>query len=215
MIRDCGRWHFDGIYYENHNESYPAIRESMRILMENLISSKILIPKRLTGGMSLEYDTVDELLDQVEAFYLKDASEFDIEGDTIMYTPNGEQTSSNLVSIENFRISEQHFVFVVKTDYWLPMTMISEVFDFKWNLELYKLNYFRIPIFLKRLDKELGWENEELLLEENWFVSTQAGYDFFLRESMITRAYEENPNPDFDLNAYVDAIKMAKEQHSR
>src|SRR5262245_58965189 len=144
MIKDYGRWHFDGIYYENDNKSYPVIRESLSILMENLISSKILIPRTLDGRITLEYDTVEELLDQIEECgYLKDASEFDVQGDTLIYTRNGEQIYSGLICIENFRISEQHFVFVVRTDHWLPMTMISDVFDFSWNLELYQLNYHR------------------------------------------------------------------------
>jgi hypothetical protein len=43
-------------------------------------------------------------------------------------------------------------------------------------------------------------------------VTTQAGYDFFLEESIIIREYDADPNPAFDLDAYLAAIKKAREQ---
>jgi hypothetical protein len=215
MVYDRGRWLFDE-EYNGDNESYPAIRKSLRILMRNLISSKILLPKTLDLDIPLEYDTVDELLDQIEASgYLEDASEFDIWGDTVIYTPNGEEIHQDIISIEGFRTSAPFFVFTVRTDHWLPMMMNSENYDFTWNLEQYHLNYHRISNLLKKLDKDLGWKNNELLFNETRYLSIQAGYDFFLEESVISREYKKNPNLAFDLNAYLAAMKKAKERYSR
>ncbi|SFD54470.1 hypothetical protein SAMN05518672_102370 [Chitinophaga sp. CF118] len=216
MISDRGCWLFDGIYYGSYNESYPEIMKSLRILMENLISSKILLPKALYGNISLQYDTVDELLDQIEASgYLENAFEFAIWGDTIIYTPNGEEVHQDIIRIERFRTSGQDFGYVVRTDHWLPMMMDRETMDFTWNLEQYQLNYYRIPALLSKLNEELGWKNEELLFKEEWYLTVQAGYDFYLEESVIIREYEANPNPAFDLEAYLAAIKNAREKYTR
>ncbi len=216
MIKDRACWSFDGAYHGDYKASYPAIRKSLQILMENLISSKILIPKTMDLDIPLKYDTVDELLDQIEGSgYLENGSEFDIWGETVLYTPYGDEIYQDIISIGRFIPTSQSFAFVVRTDQWLPMVMDGETYNFTWNLEMYQLNYHRIPTLLKNLDEKLGWENKDLLFKEEWYLTIQAGYDFFLEESVIIREYESNPNPAFDLNAYLDAIKQAKERYSR
>ncbi|SFD54390.1 hypothetical protein SAMN05518672_102367 [Chitinophaga sp. CF118] len=209
MSKDRASWMFDGVSYEHHS----SIRKSLWILMENLISSKILFPKKMSGNIPLEYDTVDELLDQIEASgYLEKASSIDFSGDTVIYTSNGEEVYQNIICIESFLKSEQNFIITVKTDHWLPMMLDLETYDFTWNLDRYQLNYLRIAALLKKLHEELGWKNKELLLKESNFTTTQAGYDFFLEESIIIREYDADPNPAFDLNAYLEAIKRSGEQ---
>ncbi len=216
MIRDRGSWLFDDVYDGGHRDSYPGIRDSLRILMTSLFSSKILVPNILGRDIPLRYDTVEELLDQIEASgYLDSTAEFDIRGETVIYIPQGEEVYQNIISIERFRITEPFFQFVVRTDHWFPMMTDSEMLKSSWNLERYHLNYHRIPALLKKLDQELDWKNEELLFTEEWYLSVQAGYDLFMEESVIARAYKKNPNPAFDLDAYLAAIKRAREQYYR
>lgn len=208
MIRDRGCWLFDGAN-DGNNETYLEIRESPGILLENLISTKILIPKTLDRDISLEYNTVDELLTQIEASgYLETAVQFNILGDTVMHTLNGEEVLQDIIRIEGFRTTAQRFSFVVRTDHWLPMMMDIETLDFTWNLDHFHFNYHRIPALLNKLNKEPGWENEELLFKEEWYLTVQAGYDLYLEDSVIKREYEYQPNPNFELDVYLAAIKM-------
>ncbi|SFD54444.1 hypothetical protein SAMN05518672_102369 [Chitinophaga sp. CF118] len=212
MSKDRGSWMFDGVSFEK----YPAIRKSLKILMENLISSKILFPKALNPNIPLKYDTIDELLDQIEATgYLGKAAEIGFLGDTVIYTPNGEEVLKDIIRIEGFVTSEQNFLFIVQTDHWLPMMMDNDTYEFTWNLELYQLNYHRIPALLEKLHEELGWKDKELLFLDEDFITLEAGYDFFIKESIIIREYEEKPNPAFDLDAYLAAIKNAREKYTQ
>ncbi len=211
MIHDRGHWSFDDDYTPDYTKSYPAIRKSLGIVLETLISTKILRPKRI-GSIPLVYTTVDELMEQIEATgYFEDASEFDINGDTVIHTSNGEEIFNNIISIDSFRTSEPYFVFVAGTDHWLPMMMDSKTLNFSWNVELYQLNYHRIPAVLKKLKEKLEWKNEDFFYQDDWFISSRAGFDFFLREYIITREYNDNPNPAFDLEAYLAVIAKAKE----
>lgn len=216
MSSDRGCWCFSKQYNGDIHKTYPEIRKSLRTLMENLISSKILIPKTLDFDIHLEYKTTDELLNCIEeSGYLENAAEFSFWGDTVIYTSNEERISQNVISVQGFRTSSPSFCIDVKTDHWLPMMMDKDSFDFTWNLELYKLNYHRIPDLLKKLDEELGWENKGLLNTVQEFTTVQAGYDLFIKESVIIREYKANPNPDFDLDAYLIAMKHAIDQHSQ
>jgi hypothetical protein len=201
-----GYWRFEGLPYDN----YSSIRESLRVLMENLISSKILLPNRF-GDIPLEYSTVDELLDQIEASgYLQNGSELNFYGDTVIYTLNGEEVWDNIVSVDCFSPSSQFFYVAVMSDHWLPVMMERETYAFDWNIELYQLNYPRLPAFLEKLHEELGWKDENLLCKDSNFATIQAGYDLFIEESVVIREYKTNPNPAFDLDAYLAAIKNAK-----
>jgi hypothetical protein len=210
MANSCGYWMFYGESYENA----LAVRKNLRILLENLISSKILLPKKIYRNVPLVYNTIDELLDQIEATgYWGRPFEFGISGDTVIYTSNGEEIHHGIIHISNFRTSTQSFMLYVDTDHWLPMRM-DEDYEFTWNLEKYQLNYHRIPALLKKLDEELGWENEDLSSMDEEFITLVAGYDFFIKESIIAREYDEKPNPDFDLDAYLAATKNAREKYT-
>lgn len=79
--------------------------------------------------------------------------------------------------------------------------------SYSWVWNLYNLNYYRVPSVLKKLNDILGWENEGLLeMGFNERGSMQVGCDFFLNQEVITREYNENPNPDFNLKEYL--LKM-------
>lgn len=216
MNRDRGSWLFDGDIIANKNDSYEGIRESLKILMENLIASKILIPNSLDRKIPLQYFSVDELVDRIEETgYLSSASQFDIWGDTIIYTPEGEKIYNDIVCIEGFRTSSQSFNFTLRTDHWLPMMMDHETYRYTWNLETYHQNYPRIGELLKRLNEGLGWSNKELLFLEEWYLTVQAGYDLYLEEYVISKEYEKNINPLFDLDLYLSEIKNARAKYRR
>jgi hypothetical protein len=46
-------------------------------------------------------------------------------------------------------------------------------------------------------------------------VSLQVGYDFFMDDFVPEREYNMNPNPNFDMEAYLTAMEKAKDQYSR
>jgi hypothetical protein len=213
MSRERSRFYFSEDYDGDIHENYPEVSKCLRIIFESLISSKIFLPKMMDAGIPLEYQTIDELMDLVEASgYLKNAADVNFWGDTVLYTSDGEVVYNNIISFEGFRPFEPFFSIVIKTDHWLPMMMDEETMDFTWNLELHKLNYHRIPAFLKKLKEDLGWKNEGFSFEDNYFASLKVGDDFFTEKSIIIREYEANPNPDFDLDAYLAAMQNAREQ---
>lgn len=208
MIRDLGRWPFYGKYAADYTKVYPTVKGALRLLLENLISSRILLPTSLNQNTPLHYKDLDELMYQIEATgYLDAVTEFDIFGDTVMYTSTGEDVCQDITRIVGFRTSSPYFTFVIRKGDWLPMTINPDTEEFSWNLERYQLNYHRIPTLLKKLDVNLGWENEALTIADDYFATTKAGYDFFIEKTVIAWEYNQHPNPDFNLDAYLSAIK--------
>jgi hypothetical protein len=217
MVTDRGRWCFssESSEHERNKGNYPEIQQVLRTLLTNLISSRILIPKRLDYNIPLKYEAMDELINLIEeSGRLENAADFDLWGDTVIYTPHGEEVHQNIVSIESFRPDEKYFCVCFMSDNWLPMVKDKDDLIFSWNLEQYNQNYHRIPAFLKKLNTDLEWDNSDLLKRDDFFVTVQAGYDFFLKEDVISWEYKMKPNPEFDLNAYLAAMKKAKEQYS-
>ncbi len=211
-----GRWAFNNKKYKSgaYNNGYPEIKDDLKGLLTNLISSKILIPTMLDRDFPLQYDSVDELVDLIEGSgRFKAAMFFSLWGETVINTATGEEVYKDIVSIETYYSSKQSFAFCINNDVWLPMMMNKEDLSFSWNLERYGLNYHRIPALLKKLNDELGWSNEELLVVDSMYIALQAGYDFFMDEFSINWEYNLNPNQDFDLEAYLEAMKKAKEQY--
>jgi hypothetical protein len=206
-----GSWYFGSnkYGYDYDIAPYPEILSDLKKLLSVLIESKMLLPRSLQGkSMELKYNNVEDLATLIETDnYLQNCTEFGIKGDTIIYTEQGEEIHSNIFSLEGFRTFQQDFSLSTKSDIWLPMAFDEDSDSFVWNLERYKLNYYRLPAVLKKINDILGWENESLMGREfNERGSLQIGYDLFLSPETITEEYNENPNPAFNLNEYL--LKM-------
>lgn len=66
---------------------------------------------------------------------------------------------------------------------------------------------------LKKINDILGWENKYLLTREyNEIGCFQRGYDFFLSQPVITREYNDNPNPDFNIKEYLLKLEGIKQK---
>jgi hypothetical protein len=203
-----GSWYFDSNKYkfDDNMEPYPEIMSDLKKVLFILIESKMLLPGSLEGK---SVGNIEELVTLIETGnYLRDYSEFGIQGDTIIYTEKGEEIYSDIFCLEGFRTSAQTFTLQTRSDIWLPMAFDEDSYGWVWNLERYNLNYYRVPSVLKKINDILGWENDFLLeRDHNERGSMQAGYDFFLSPEVITREYNRNPNPDFNLKEYLSKIE--------
>ncbi len=207
-----GNWHFDSDKYGyNYDDApYPEIINDLRKLFTELITTKMLFPRRIEGiDRQLNYGSIDELLEIIiESELLNNTFQFNIMGDTTIYTNNGEESYSEIFSVDCFRTFQQSFIISNYSDVWLPMAFDSSSYNFEWNLEYYNTNYKRLPSLLKNLSDVFSWENENLLIknyQERGCI--QVGNDLFLSEEVIRREYKDNPNPSFDLAAYLQKIK--------
>ncbi len=206
--KNRGSWYFDNnkYGYDYENVPYPEIITDLKVLLNELVTSKMLIPKKLEGREEeLVYNNVDELINLIiKDNYLKDCLEFSITGDTVIYTEHGEKVHSEIFSLVAFRTFQQSFMFSTYCDIWLPMAFDEDSFSFTWNLERHNLNYERLPALLKKINSNLFWGNENLLVKEfNERGSMQSGYDLFLTSEVIINEYDRNPNKKFDLNDYL------------
>jgi len=204
-----GSWHFDSNKYDYDYDiaPYSEIISDLKILLTILIESRLFIPKILEGrNEKLSYTTIEELIALIEkGNYLQNCFEFSIGGDTIIYTEQGEEIHSDIFCLESFRTFQQSFVLATKSDIWLPMSFDEDNYSYVWNLERYNLNYSRLPSVLKKINDNLKWENENLLVEKfNERGSLQIGYDIFLSKEILRREYNENPNFDFKIHEYID-----------
>lgn len=208
-----GSWHFDSNKYDYDYDisPYPEIRSDLKIILTILIESQLLIPKLLDGkNQKLEYKNIDDLISLIEKDnYLQTCFEFDISGDTVIYTEKGEEIHSSIFCLQSFRTFQQSFVLSTKSDIWMPMSFDENSHSYIWNLERYNLNNHRLSSVLKKINKSLGWENENLLQKEfNERGSLQIGYDIFLSQEVLIREYKENPNPDFNINEYLAKMEV-------
>lgn len=203
-----GSWHFDSNKYDYDYDiaPYPEISSDLNTLLTILIESQLFIPRSLEGKNEiLNYSNVEELIALIEKDnYLQDCFEFGINGDTVIYTEQGEEIHSDIFCIESFRTFQQSFVLATKSDVWLPMSFNEENFSYVWNLERYNLNFSRLPAVLKKINENLKWENENLLVNEfNERGSLQKGYNIFLSKEILKSQYNENPNLEFNINEYI------------
>ncbi|WP_428223321.1 hypothetical protein [Flavobacterium sp.] len=209
-----GHRHFDnskGIY-DYENAPYTEILDVLKIILEELVKSKMLIPKRINGIESdLEYSTVDELVDKIfKSNLLENTFEFDITGDTIIYTNTGEELHSGIFELNSFRTFQQCFSILTKSDIWLPMAFDEDSNAFVWNIERYNLNYQRLPNVLNKINELLHWEPFPTKIVYNEMGALQVKSDIFLSEEIITREFNSNPNTNFNLINYIS--KLSKSQ---
>lgn len=164
-----GSWYFESNKYgdkiDKDTPPYPEILSDLKKVLSILIESKMLLPRFLQGkDGEMEYKNVEDLVTLIEADnFLYKCFVFGIKGDTIIYTEQGEEIHSNIFSLEGFRTFQQDFALSTKSDIWLPMAFDEDSDSFVWNLERYKLNYYRLPAVLKKINDILGWENESLM----------------------------------------------------
>ncbi|WP_264551423.1 hypothetical protein [Flavobacterium sp. N2038] len=208
-----GSWHFDSNKYDYDYDiaPYPEIRSDLKTLLTILIESKLLIPKSLEGkNEKLDYNNIEDLISLIEKDnYLQTCFEFDINGDTVIYTEKGEETHSGIFCLQSFRTFQQSFVLSTKSDIWMPMSFDEDSYSYVWNLERYNLNNQRLSSVLEKVNKSLDWENENLLQKEfNERGSLQIGYNIFLSKEVLIREYEENPNPDFNIKEYIEKMEI-------
>jgi hypothetical protein len=208
-----GSWHFDSNNYDYDYDisPYPEIRSDLKILLSILIESKLLIPKSLEGkNEKLDFNNIEDLISLIEKDnYLQTCFEFDIRGDTIIYTEKGEEIHSGVFCLQSFRTFQQSFVLSTKSDIWMPMSFDEDSHSYIWNLERYNLNNYRLSSVLEKINRSLGWHNENLLQKEfNERGSLQIGYNIFLSKEVIVREYKENPNPNFNINEYLEKIEI-------
>jgi hypothetical protein len=207
-----GSWHFDSNKYDYDYDiaPYPEIRSDLKTLLTILIESKLLIPKSLEGkNEKLDYNNIEALISLIEKDnYLQTCFEFDINGDTVIYTEKGEEIHSGIFCLQNFRTFQQSFVLSTKSDIWMPMSFDEDSYSYVWNLERYNLNNHRLSSVLEKVNKSLGWENENLLQKEfNERGSLQIGYNIFLSKEVLIRVCQENPNTNFDIKNYLIEIE--------
>lgn len=205
-----GSWYFNN-YDKNKHPTQKEILDSLTIILTELIDSKMLIPKKLWwDGDELVYNTVDELIElliQKEVFKENMYAEFDLNGDTVIYSDSGEEIYSDIVRLGSFRLHEHVFSIETFSDIWLPM-FVNEEDDYEWNLERYRLNYYRIPKLLNRLNERLGWD-PGLYIESDYYKggTITVGCSMFISEGIILFEVEDQPNKDFDVEAYLSEIK--------
>ncbi|MCH4830028.1 MULTISPECIES: hypothetical protein [Flavobacterium] len=209
-----GHWHFDnskGIY-DYENSPYAEILDVLKIVLEELVTSKMLIPRKIQGIESvLKYNTVDELIDQiVKSNLLENTFEFDIIGDTIIYTNTGEEIHSGIFELNSFRTFQQCFFISTKSDVWLPMAFDEDSYSFVWNIERYNLNYQRLPNVLNKIIKLLNWESFTAEVVYNELGTLQVKSDLFLSEEIITREFNSNPNTSFNLINYISKVSKSQ-----
>lgn len=209
-----GHWHFDnskGIY-DYENSPYAEILDVLKIVLEELVKSKMLIPKKINGIESdLEYGTVEELIGEIfKSNLLENTFEFDITGDTIIYTNTGEEIHSGIFEINSFRTFQQCFFILTKSDVWLPMAFDEDSNSFVWNIERYNLNYQRLPNVLNKIIELLNWESFTAEVEYNELGTLQVKSDLFLNEEIITREFNSNPNTNFNLINYISKVSKSQ-----
>ncbi|MFB6454160.1 hypothetical protein ACE38W_02730 [Chitinophaga sp. Hz27] len=214
MVEVTGIWGFSGVMNdENTDKPYQEVRRDLRILLSNLISTGILIPRKINNEV-LVYETLDQLLEIIaNSGRLDKSSRFNITGDTVIFTSAGSDIHHGIVTIEDFRTYEQFFMLKLNTDIWMPLVYDKEECEFSWNLDLYNRNYERIPTLLKQLDLELNWSSKSFLNPDGWLTTEQVGYDFFLMKDVVEREYRDNPNPNFNPVAYLEKARKAKEPY--
>lgn len=209
-----GHWMFSSnkYGYDYENSPYAEILDVLKIILEELVKSKMLIPKKINGIESnLEYNTVDELIDQiVKSNLLENTFEFDITGDTIIYTNTGEEIHSGIFELNSFRTFQECFFISTKSDVWLPMAFDEDRYSFVWNIERYNLNYQRLPNVLNKILELLNWESFTAEVEYNELGTLQVKSDLFLSEEIITREFNSNPNTNFNFINYIS--KLSKSQ---
>jgi hypothetical protein len=212
-----GSWIFSNSDITNCNNYKNHIlcegnKETLQNILAIMSDSEIFKPKgvQLLGNTIFESNSIIEILD----FVFSDENHFGIVGlygDTTIYTSKYKKEYKNIFEIQEFRLLERNFQINTRSDLMLPMVFNEEKYDFNWNLEQYYLNYERLPRLLKEIQAVLKWDDDssnEIDYTERGCI--QIGYDLFLSEEVITREYERNPNPDFDLEAYLKKMKEAE-----
>ncbi|NIG55057.1 hypothetical protein [Chitinophaga sp. Cy-1792] len=211
MRETAAIWDFTGMINDSSDlKVYPGVKRDLWVLLTNIISAGILFPTKINDE-TLVYETADQLLELISnSGRLNKPTGFNLYGDTRIYTRTGVEIYHDIVRIEGFTTYAQEFMISFETDIWMPMVYDQDKCEFIWNLEYYNLNYERVPTLLKTLHQELNWENKSLLYPNGWYTTMQTGYDFFVMDDIIAREYEENPNPDFNLEAYLNKIKTTR-----
>ncbi len=202
-IENRGSWLFSNQKYD-YDFPYIGIELTLKVLLTELMESKILIPRMLEDGKKLNYSNVDELVDIIlEYIFSSKVSEIDIYGDTIIYTSKGYFSHPDIFSIQGFRTTMKNFSLDIYSDVFLPMILNYEDFSYSWNLECYNLNYHRLPSLLKKISEILPWKNKSLLDDDQTNWAYQSGLDLFICKDVILQEYEKNPNPNFDIEGYI------------
>lgn len=206
-----GNWIYDNNKYGYNYDDipYPEILDDLKILLSELITSELLIPKKIQGiEEELKFNSADDIINLIiESGLLKRTYEFDISGDTIIFTDGGREVHNGIFSLKGFRTFQQSFTLSAYSDVWLPMAFDEDNFVFVWNLERYNFNHSRLVSLLNRLNHNLKWSNDSMEhIEQTERGAIRIGYDFFLSEDVIKQEFELNPNNNFDLNEYISRI---------
>lgn len=208
-----GNWVFDNnkYGYDYCNAPYPEIIIDLKLLLTELIDSKLLIPNKIKGiEKELKYNTIDDIINIIiDSNLLENAYEFNITGETIIYTNKGEEVYHGIISLNDFRTFQQNFVLATYSDVWLPMAFDEDEYKFVWNIERFNLNYTRLVSLLNRLNHNLKWSNnskEDIEYFERGVI--QVGYELFLTKEVIAKEFELNPNNNFYLREYL--LKISK-----
>lgn len=190
---------------------YYNCKQVLIELLDLLKDSKLLLPRKMVmNRIEIPCDLgTEELVDLI--FKTKEAKcDFDITGDTIIYTKSGEELYSGIFELVDFRMYEQSISLRTRSDIWLPMAFDIDTYKYYWNLERYELNYHRIEKILERINSCLSWNSNSQNERDHYdFGFIQIGYKLFLDGMILKREYEKNPNVDFDIDAYLKEIDEA------
>lgn len=216
-----GTWHF----YNNEilvpytsplfaSSYYPGYYEDLFTLLTILFDHKMLIPKFIGRGMeepiAIVSTNVADIVEEIKQYgFLGGLSLY---GDTIIFTNEGEKVYHRIFVLDEMRSHQKNIMLSTKSDIWLPIALDFDDYWYHWNLEHYKLNHHRLECVLNDIRTALNWEEDSSTYIDQERACLQLGYKIFVVESLIKREYEEQPNSDFDLEAYLAEMQAQKDK---
>lgn len=198
-----GFWIFDIDKVEDYNIYKNVVRKTLEVLIKN----EMFFPKLCYSSLEDIYVpdnlNVNELLD----FVVKTGGV--VAGNTMIYEKDGKVEYQDLIRFEPvFRNPGIDITIYTVSDIWLPMTYDFDNYSFVWNLERYHLNKDRLAQSLYEIRNLFDWDGDTYNEVDNKDLCVyQYNYDLFLSEGAIRSQYEDEPNPDFEIEAYIKKLR--------
>jgi hypothetical protein len=206
-------WHFshgDQLVPYASDRCYSDFYEDLFKILTILEKHKMLIPKfigrELMEPLTIISTDISGIIEEIKQY--GNGAYFPLFGDTIIFTESGEEIHHSIftLSIECYR---KYIMLSTKSDVWLPMSVDFDTYWFHWNLERYNLNYHRLEAVLNEIRITFNWE-EDSHMEIDVNRALKLGYKIFMEENHIKQNYKDDPNPDFNLGAYLAEIALQK-----
>lgn len=210
-MRTRGYWLFDNNDpYTPSISPYEGAIDDLQKTLNVLIFNKLLIPKSVNNTTLTSSESVDDFISYIiENNYITQTSEIQIDGETIVFLNDQQETYFGMISI-TFRTFQRNITISLNSDVWLPLAFDNDKSAFSWNIDRYLFNKNRLSNVLKELAITLGWTNKNLLIREFTNIGClQCGFEIFVNPEIIA---EHSIEEGFSILEYQKEMEIAEKE---